>query len=729
MNGARSAVESSLGMWNQWSFVRPWLAPLRGRIYLSQRGDLFAPKFGFAVLEVRYWELPPCKMRRVRDALVLLSMIQRVNPRAWMAILKIHCDLRPQPHLDVITEDRFPNVPFHITVSTLVSQEVGLQQLTNLLSNLDESPSAYFSATARKIASLSTRDCQLPLQIDVPIAIFINACNEGDVAYAERVHNVLRHIVAAHGGKRFPVQMVASNSCSTCCSSMPPPFECTIVLLPIEVGHYIHNLAPNVAHALEEMATSGDEIAVSRMGMNTSMDEQCSSDENPLVIGKLFERVLCANGCPKEKRVNMGNVKLFFGLADVPNIRRICSAISESTTTRGLDIIFELSFDDDNSREAMQLWEILAYALFSKAAGTFITHLQFDVAILTTEIVDAIEQVLCSHDPTTYVFGNRHALGGLPMELTSELKVGVMKQGTPVVVLGEDATTKLATFTVDTNIERVKMVNCGAENVDSANMHVVVPGYGLCSIPKTAFVVAGTPQDKRSHITSLTLSRAMIDADATLIKFLNQVGESLEYLDIGRSVSFPLLFRACPNLKTLIIKCDRFDESDFVKAYNECETNIIHLDVSAGNSQKLAMALADTTTRFAKSLKMLKCKFDKMEDATTISDMLEVNRTLEYLEMFYLPPNEELQRHHNTPLPVPCEPIPISCRLAFLSIFTASRTCFEHFRKSKLVNSLTVTNVGVSKVLADFPVDRQVLSLIFAFAAECVRRCVIVRSI
>jgi hypothetical protein len=82
----------------------------------------------------------------------------------------------------------------------------------------------------------------------------------------------------------------------------------------------------------------------------------------------------------------------------------------------------------------------------------------------------------------------------------------------------------------------------------------------------------------------------------------------------------------------------------------------------------------------------------------------------------------ELKHFDSDPLPVVLEPFPQSNHLALLSLFKPSRDGNDEEVKKQAKTETDVARRAVSYVLADFPVDRLVLSTIFSFAAIPVSR-------
>lgn len=69
---------------DRWAFLRPWYAPLRGRLALVLDDQAADDEF------VRYVKMPKAKdearpdtIRSVRDSLLLLSLVAQVDPFVW----------------------------------------------------------------------------------------------------------------------------------------------------------------------------------------------------------------------------------------------------------------------------------------------------------------------------------------------------------------------------------------------------------------------------------------------------------------------------------------------------------------------------------------------------------------------------------------------------------------------------------------------------------------------
>lgn len=130
----------------RWDFMRPWCAPLRGKFYLHQVHVSRVPSYSSTSLSVLLRETPE-RTRAIRDALVLLSMIARVDRRAWY-VASTHCGAN-------IKNQESDTESAEFDPARLMAHLDDGDRLTSFFSDLDDPPTAQFEMAARKIASYS----------------------------------------------------------------------------------------------------------------------------------------------------------------------------------------------------------------------------------------------------------------------------------------------------------------------------------------------------------------------------------------------------------------------------------------------------------------------------------------------------------------------------------------------------------------------------------------------
>lgn len=297
---------------------------------------------------------------------------------------------------------------------------------------------------------------------------------------------------------------------------------------------------------------------------------------------------------------------------------------------------------------------------------------------------------------------------------------------------------KSASWELAADITGVQVVSSDEAEDEEVGVDVLVPGYGECVVVRDALrpVEEGGMHVAEGGITGLGLDFMKLSGDGEpLYRLLELVGSPLTRLRLSLEVDadvFELdvarVLRSCPSLKTLTINGPEVNAAAFLNACREERTHLEEIACRFDDLATVCEELSDETTVLACNLKrMMYYFFDSQRStnewqARSFLPMLRANRVLEYVEVMaprdlchrYAP---GMQRSHNAPLPVAREPFPLPSRLAFLSIFVASRRHCE--REAKRAKHASPT---VSPVLANFPVDRHVMAIIFNFAAERIHR-------
>lgn len=166
----------------RWGFMRPLCAPLRGRLGRRRRSRVRVPALTYAGPRLTFTLVRgfpgPANMRAVREALVLLAMVARVNREAWKFVLSEHCGLDLASKEGYNGSDNFSDVRVEITILDWSSGSAKRldpdwvdAELTPFSSELDAPPSANFTAAATQIAHEAGRP--LP-PLDIPIVVFMS---------------------------------------------------------------------------------------------------------------------------------------------------------------------------------------------------------------------------------------------------------------------------------------------------------------------------------------------------------------------------------------------------------------------------------------------------------------------------------------------------------------------------------------------------------------------------
>lgn len=317
-------------------------------------------------------------------------------------------------------------------------------------------------------------------------------------------------------------------------------------------------------------------------------------------------------------------------------------------------------------------------------------------------------------------------LSGAPSD--DSLATGLLKRGTTVALQtiygDEPVQVESARWELATDVGDVKML--GDVDDDPSLARVVIPGDGVCSVRRDQLIPTN---ERRSAggVARLKLVRSHLGQRA-FHRLLVLVGPSLTHLtlempDVGSPWSASILC-ACRSLKELVVEGKLIDTSSLLEVFETFELDLEAIDGSFDDLPLLVQALSDKTTWLECSLKRLTCDIGRTnpEVGSPLDDMkrmLEANGTLEYLHV-HMPSHwsgdgaAEIERFNNQEIPVRDTPFPLESRVAFLSVFADAKRIPDE------------TATPASRAMVKFLMDRDVLSLIFEYAAVCVRRRVYV---
>jgi hypothetical protein len=478
--------------------------------------------------------------------------------------------------------------------------------------------------------------------------------------------------------------------------------------------------SPEVVSTLAEMMTSGEGLRIAEMNIAAGVDEDFEEFDAAHTShqgGHTFERVLCANSWPRSSLTTVDELKLDCQLMPPVQLVRMCSAVANARTTRRLSI--KLSNHHDTGDDWIDsitpwlpwMWKHLAYALFCGRSS--ITHASLADVYLTEVAAEAVASVINSSDPIRELYGSSASA-------TMKLKEGTRLQMLPMndadEILDESAHWQLAN-----DVDNVLVLESASTN-DQDVARVVVPGYGLCQVARRELIaISGdnTFGDLSCGITSLKLDfETDDDSKDGLGRLLEAVGASLKHLHVSEGWHIGDVMRFCPNLESLIAG-EPVDATLFVRACRDGTPRLEKLNCVFNSLYMIIDELASSNSNLAQTLKQLVCR-PTHGDLEAIAAMLSVNRTLQFIRMRLLRSRtgadvDDIQCFHDQVVRGTRAPLSVKCRLAFLSIFAASRRENELTTKRPKISPLFST-------LSALPMDRNVASIIFAFAADNVRR-------
>jgi hypothetical protein len=728
------------GLAARWDFLRPWCAPVRGKLFPSAKMRFGVPDrvyVGVAlVLPSDEDEVTTKLMRATRDALLLLSMVAHVDRQGWRYVLEAHCGVASSQWDRNMESAGFAHAPFMFPQDERGAAESAWvsNMLLAFFAESDAPVDAYFAETVRQIANNMPRRLPALKRVEVPMMVTVNSSCDGLTPHPEHIYRVLQAFKVQHNGWRVPIRV--SNRAAS-------DIECTFVLRPIQVELLAGWVTPSAPNMLGAMTAGANDVPISSISVVAHLDPDVPAEYTPgaQIVGHALERLLCATGVPEGERVMLDEIHLVCMLHQAGSISRLASAIAETRTTRFL----RLDFEDLNGNDDLdaRTWELLAYALFSRHTRSVVTHVSMSDITMTAWCADAVAAVLASDDPVKHLFGRQPR--GIGDEDASEqyqhrASHVMLQRGSTVTIQqmhpNESIPAESAAWTLATDVPGVRLVDDG----DEPMVRVLLPGYGLCTAPQDQVVeLLDVDMDApRSHggVTQLHLKViGGLDGAAGISRFLGAVGSFLTHLqlEISAEVGMEWLLAACPRLESLRIYGPVIRATSFLEVYRTSTAKIFEIDCCFDDLSMIARELEDRGTRLAQTLERLAYtspldyeSYDEDAHANAVAKMLTENFCLQFVQLtlpqgVYAQNKSNLERHHNEVLPGIGAPLSLQCRLALLSVFASSHQSLE--RQSKREKS----EANEALILTSFPMDRHLFSVIFDFAAERVRRQVFVQ--
>jgi hypothetical protein len=488
-----------------------------------------------------------------------------------------------------------------------------------------------------------------------------------------------------------------------------------------------------------DMLSRSNGIRLSQLSLTPIIAEDYSIDaaEDTRKMGQVFERVLCANKSRNLADVaQLDEVRLDCQVASPVRLARLLSAVAESRTAKRLHLELEPRL---TSSLRKWTWERLAYALFSPQARTrsSITEVTLTKCDLRLQDAEAVAAVLGSDDSARLLFGRGQGVDATGTSGSENLFRGswMLKQGTAVTFLPMHPLDNLKLDSVgwalDSDLFGVIEVGGNTRSFPTAAT-VLLPGYGVCEVVRDDLVavdVYDAPDRQQGGITSLDLGFiSERNAASGLLRLLELVGPYLTTLKVTlgseEDTDIQMLLGVCPSLKKLTISGSCIDAARFLEAYEGFRCDIAEINCHFSDLTVVSLALSDPTTRIARTLKRMITKcwpragLDNRPQLKSLGRMLRANATLEYVEVAYFTyyDNDTWMLRKQNGKKIPGYVLPLECRLAFISVFYSSRQLLE--RDPKRPKLETTATAPVSLVLTSFPTDENILSIIFAFAAE-----------
>ncbi|GAB9473794.1 hypothetical protein Gpo141_00010941 [Globisporangium polare] len=448
-------------------------------------------------------------------------------------------------------------------------------------------------------------------------------------------------------------------------------------------------------------------------------------------------------------------------------LQAVCSSLAGCKDFRELNLG---NFPVETSlRSRRKILQWLAYALFSKDSTTSISSLTLADALWVDDDMDGIMDMLKAKNPAKHLLdgdsfqdpdaslGDK-AVGpdgerqGESTEVNSNREVdedpgfASLKAGTTISIAPIDDDDQLDSSPESLVLKQDGLFRVMRDDKSLEWVDIVVPSYGFCVVRRASVdhLVPAASQKSSvdagygGSITSLELRDSDQELLLPLIEFIGSKllslavnGRDFEGDDDGKITADYLrqVLRVCPNLTSLqLIEPDGDVVSVFVEAYRSggCKIERLGLhDLLISPSEPIMEfvgMLQDPTSAAGKTIRYLKLQtarhhlFEKTA-LDAVCEMLQVNRTLEYLEIKvcesltaeYEP---KLMRTHGQR--VVRSPLCQATRYAFLTILehtsSAAQAAAEPPRKR-------LRHTGAQDFV-DGRLGRATILSIFAFAAE-----------
>lgn len=466
-----------------------------------------------------------------------------------------------------------------------------------------------------------------------------------------------------------------------------------------------------------------------------------------------------------------------------------CSALASSK--RITSVHLSEMFTEERGYHRFIKWQWTAYAFFWRDSSlSDILSLHIADTKLQDEDVSAIASTVRAKYPAKSLLRVRHDTGDL-VDNEDPVNCGDQRQGSdnnnPSLSKGKDQDVVSVLLNKGTEIKIDPYDPYGRTSFElSADDHflvmkddcasdfveILVPGYAQCAVVRDAvqYYLCNSEEDvtpepshssqskvSSSSITSLRAEFKHVVQASTLQAFITLVGAPLLslVLKVGgmSSESLDVILRTCTQLKLLSL--DIIEEntlSVLAHAYEDstlrCQILSLSLQGLELESEEISVfvqALGNKSTTLANTLTELsigeRLESYALDEANLFAllAMLETNTKLEFLELYvehtlydnFLPLFNEF---HGQELPVIKEQMPLACRLAFLSVRTATtflpewdtsqteESCEERApKRPRCQGSGSSSSTGATDTSR---LDRHVVALIFQFAAISKQRVV-----
>lgn len=745
----------------KWSVVYPWCAYLRGRVTVEMRAHTESMRSSYSWLVVPLpadgkgdnWKL----IQQCREAIELLGTIALFDNDAFQALLVQKCMLQLGKGQDAaLLLPRFSFVFYQYMNldiswgSTLFNQfflaldcESMSDEFRDAMAKVQQLRKAAAAATGS--GSQKGKDSAVP---KIPVEITFKPPELPAHWSVQYLRSVLETVHAIRD----------ESDCSTSGGDHEFPFLLESVRL--NINHV--TLSTRSVEVLSDLLALGVKIPLLSLHNSTAI-AKAPRDCMGEFISKLTRSSLThtpesdrsghfpVGALPISGGGGGDTLRLRGPGVDSQQFGAFCSALASS---RGIESV-HLSeiFTEERGYHRFAKWQWTAYAFFWRESTSDVSALRIEDTSLREEDVNAIATILAAKYPAKHLLSmeTSGSDGADASNAEAETVSVLLSKGTTIEIDPYDPYDRKS-FTLDADDHFLVMKDDEA----SEFVEVLVPGYGHCAAERDGvqYYLRSTETDAASKIppdhciTSLHAEFKHLVQASTLQAFVQLVGPPLTSLTLkARTLScesLDVLLRCCPRLKRLSL--DILEEHTLeilVQAYKEraCSISSLSLQGLELESEEItifAHALGQKESVIAKTLEELsigeRVESYALDESNLFAllAMLETNTKIEYLKLYienalydnFLPLFTEF---HGQALPVVKEPIPLACRVAFLSVIQQFNSEDEEHAAPDLGEqhiSKKSRRQSTSSTVNTSGLDRHVVSLIFQFAAVPKQRIV-----
>ncbi|RLN93370.1 hypothetical protein BBJ28_00025339 [Nothophytophthora sp. Chile5] len=744
-----------------WSFVVPWCAHVLGHVRYKTGEQPDPPGQFFCGLMVNSPRKDSCmqpddeaerqynrQRQQLREALALLALVAHVDNAAWKRLLETHCGIRLLG-LDEAVEGEFkPRFMLELPVGRRIAADdynslvrgqfvhgsdgdgalhgdlvafCGVEQHGSPTREYKAALAKISAIWRQKVPSCSTVVADLEVPITVSIGPWVARSARSMIHYVQSVQRAVQHIREASWQRPASSRGVA----------LP---RVTFVLESIAVDLRPLEVKTELAKLMESLARDGIRCSglAFRQDLGSALAAPARKAAARKAVGLLYTSLFggarppaIASGADqnnlKTKSITGPSASLerpsdelaarcmHFHCGPARNwvFERLCSAAAVNQTATNVS----LQLDEDTEQHQWR-WQWIGYAFFSERARLYssLQGLTLQEARITGEDVEAMARVLTSNGPEEDLLGLLHQEGSSDVSIKANATMKLL----PVSV--EETLGNSTSFTVWREITGAELLSSDGDNrwVD-----VLVPGFGKCQTQRTNLLHRSDTLPL-GGVKSLVIKFKEDPGREVLRQFLTLVTSSVQHLTLQfanfDTSALESIVTSCPILQELSICTPSLEARFCVRGSNRQHLILTSpLNGSFEDVGTVSKMFCLTDLPLTKCLRRLRVHVNENDEfgrevGATLLIILRLNRTLEYLHVVVQRQSfaflQLFKAHHLEVLPVVKTELSLTCKLAFLSVISASQRNGKSSPKRKTRRSPHLCEL-----------NQHVITLIFVFAA------------